>query len=141
VSRLANAVGAMGLARKAHLESVFRTQARKAFGKSLVDHPLIRRDLTDLAVRTAGGLALVFHAVDAFDKSWQQQPPYRAEYHNARFLSHLAKNRTAEHAAFCTRLAIELFGGLGFLDENAIFRLHREALELVISKPWICLNP
>ena len=43
-------------------------------------------------------------------------------------LSHLAKNRTAEHAADCTLLAMELFGGLGFLDEVAVARFHREAL-------------
>jgi acyl-CoA dehydrogenase len=132
VSRLANAVGAMGLARKAHLEALFRVQARSAFGKALIEHPLIRNDLTDLAVRIAGGLSLIFHAVDAFDQAWHATPPYNDRYHYARFLSHLAKNRTAEHAAHCTQLAMELFGGLGFLDEYAVARLHREALVTII---------
>jgi len=132
VSRLANAIGAMGLSRKAHLESLFRVQARSAFGKPLTDHPLIRYDLTDLAVRIAGGLCLVFHAVQAFDRAWHETPPYTAAYHYARFLSHLAKNRTAEHAAHATQLAMELFGGLGFLDEYAVSRLHREALVTAI---------
>jgi len=128
VSRLANAIGAMGLARKAHLEALFRTRARSAFGKLLVEHPLIRRDLTDLAVRTAAGLSLVFHAIEAFDQAWHETPPYTLRYHYARFLSHLTKNRTADHAAEATRLAMELFGGLGFLEEFAVARLHREAL-------------
>jgi acyl-CoA dehydrogenase len=128
VSRLANAVGAMGLARKAHLEAAFRTRARSAFGKILVDHPLVRRDLTDLAVRTAGGICLAFHAVEAFDKAWHNTPPYSLAYHYARLLSHLVKNRTADHAAACTLLAMELFGGQGFLDEIGVARLHREAL-------------
>ena len=132
VSRLANAVGAMGLARKAHLESLFRVQARAAFGKPLVEHPLIRRDLTDLAVRLAGGLSLVFHAIQAFDGAWRETPPYTDRYHYARFLSHLAKNRTAEHAAHATLLAMELFGGLGFLDDYVVSRLHREALVTLI---------
>jgi alkylation response protein AidB-like acyl-CoA dehydrogenase len=132
VSRLANAVGAMGLARKAHLEALLRVRARSAFGKLLLEHPLIRRDLTDLAVRTAGGLCLTFQAVQAFDISWQAAPPYTSSYHYARFLSHLAKNRTAEHAAEATRLAMEIFGGLGFLDEYAVSRLHREALVTTI---------
>ena len=132
VSRLANAVGAMGLARKAHLESLFRVQARAAFGKPLVEHPLIRRDLTDLAVRIAGGLSLVFHAIHVFDGAWRETPPYTDRYHYARFLSHLAKNRTAEHAAHATLLAMELFGGLGFLDEYVVSRLHREALVTLI---------
>lgn len=128
VARLANAIGAMGLARKAHMEAVFRAQARSAFGKPIVDHPLVRRDLTDLAVRTAGGTLLIFHTIDAFDRAWHAEPPYTSQYHYARFLSHLAKNRTAEHAADSTLLAMELFGGLGFLDEVAVARLHREAL-------------
>lgn len=128
VSRFANAIGAMGLARKANLESLFRVKARTAFGEPLIDHPLVRWDLTDMAVRTAGGTALVFHSVEAFDKSWQDHPPYTASYHYARFLSHLAKNRTADHAAAVTQLAMELFGGLGFLDEYAVARFHREAL-------------
>jgi alkylation response protein AidB-like acyl-CoA dehydrogenase len=132
VSRLANAIGAMGLARKAHLESLFRAQARSAFGKPIVEHPLARWDLTDLAVRTAGGLALAFHAVQLFDQSWREAPPYTGRYHYARFLSHLVKNRTAEHAAHVTQLAMELFGGLGFLDEHAVSRLHREALVTLI---------
>lgn len=128
VARLANAVGAMGISRKAHLESMYRTKYRSAFGKDLVEHPLIRRDLTDFAVRTAGGTALVFHAVNAFDKAWQDTPPYSSNYHYARFLSHLAKNRSAEHAARLTLLGMELFGGQGFLNEFNLARLHREAL-------------
>ncbi|MEW6718358.1 MAG: acyl-CoA dehydrogenase family protein [Chloroflexota bacterium] len=132
VSRLANAVGAMGLSRKAHLEALLRTQSRQAFAHTLAEHPLIRYDLTDLAVRTAAGLALIFHAVHAFDRAWRSNPPYTPEYHYARFLSHLAKNRTAEHAAQVTLLAIEIFGGLGFLEEYAPYRLHREALVTLI---------
>lgn len=132
VSRLANAAGAMGLARKAHLEALARVQCRTAFGSPLIEHPLIRRDLTDLAVRTAGGLALLFRAIQAFDLSWRETPPYTPQYHYARFLSHLAKNRTAEHAAFATQLAMELFGGVGFLDDFAISRLHRESLVTLI---------
>jgi alkylation response protein AidB-like acyl-CoA dehydrogenase len=128
VSRLANAVGAMGLARKAHLETAARTTRRSAFGATLGEHPLVRWDLTDMAARTAGGLCLVFHAIERFACAWRETPPYTPAYHYARFLSHLAKNRTYEHSAEVTRLAMELFGGLGFLEEYPLARLHRESL-------------
>lgn len=128
LSRLANACGAMGLARKAQLEALFRVQARRAFGKKLEEHPLIRRDLTDLAVRIAGGLALTFRAVAAWDEAWQETPPYSPRYHYARLLAHLAKARTAEHGTYCTQLGMELFGGVGFVEDFAIARLAREAL-------------
>jgi acyl-CoA dehydrogenase len=132
VSRLANAAGAMGLARKVHLETLLRVQARTAFGLPLTEHPLVRSDLTDFAVRTAGGLALLFHTIQAFDLAWKESPPYTSAYHYARFLSHLAKNRTAEHSTHLTQLGMELFGGLGFIEDYAIARLHREALVTAI---------
>jgi acyl-CoA dehydrogenase len=132
VSRLANATGAMGLARKAHLEALLRVQARSAFGQRLVEHPLIRYDLTDLAVRSAAGLALLHHTIQAFDAAWKDTPPYTHAYHYACFLSHLTKNRTAEHATHCTQLAMELFGGIGFMEDYAISRLHRESLVTAI---------
>jgi acyl-CoA dehydrogenase len=132
VSRLANAAGAMGLARKAHLEALLRVRARAAFGQLLVEHPLVRSDLTDFAVRTAGGLALLFHTIQAFDLAWKECPPYTSAYHYARFLSHLAKNRTAEHSTYLTQLAMEIFGGVGFMEDYAIARLHREALVTAI---------
>lgn len=128
VSRLANAIGAMGTARKSQLEVLGRVQHRKTFGRMLKDHPLIRRDLTDLSTRMAGGLALCFHAIQQFDQAWDARPPYTPAYHYARFLSHLAKNRTADHAAAMTAMGMELFGGLGFLEEYAVARWHREAL-------------
>ena len=128
LSRLANACGAMGLARKAQLEALFRTQTRRAFGKKLEEHPLIRRDLTDLAVRIAGGLALTFRAVAAWDEAWLETPPYSPRYHYARLLAHLAKARTAEHGTYCTQLAMKLFGGVGFVEDFAIARLAREDL-------------
>ena len=128
VSRLANAIAAMGIAAKALLEVRERVHRRRAFGRPLAELPLVRRDLLDLSVRQAGGLALALAAVEAFDRAWKDRPPYGEAYHFARFLSHLAKNRTADHAAEITRLAMELFGGLGFLEEYAVARWHREAL-------------
>ncbi len=128
VSRLANAAAAMGIAAKARLEVWGRVRARKSFGQALIEHPLIRRDLTDIAVRMAGGTALAFASAAQFNRVYQERPPYSPDYHEARFMTHLAKSRTAEHSAEITRMAMELFGGLGFLDEYAVSRWHREAL-------------
>lgn len=128
VSRLANAVASMGISHKALLETRERARRRQAFGHIIQDHALVRRDLTECAVRQAGGLALAFRAVQLFDQSWRETPPYSTDYHHARLMAHLAKNRTAEHTGRLTALAMELFGGLGFLEEYAVARWHREAL-------------
>ncbi|WP_243026965.1 acyl-CoA dehydrogenase family protein [Thermus albus] len=128
VSRLANAVAAMGIGKKAHLEALFRVRRRTAFGKRLLDHDLVQHDLLEMRLRQVGGTALAFLAVWAFDQAWEEKPPYSPRYHLARLLSHLAKGRTAEHASAITALAMELFGGLGFLEEYGVARWHREAL-------------
>lgn len=128
VSRLANSFGALGIARKAFLEAYYYAQKRSAFGRLLVEHPLVQRDLLDMEVYIEGALALAFKAVDQFEKSWKDAPPYTDAYHYARLLTHITKNITADMSSYATKLAMELLGGLGFLNEYPIERLHREAL-------------
>ena len=132
VSRLSNSFGALGVARKAYLEAYYYVQKRKAFDRLLIDHPLVRRDLLDMEVAIEGSLALALHAVGQFEASWKELPPYPMTYHYARLLTHIAKNLTADMAAETTRTAMELLGGLGFLEEFPVERWHREALVLPI---------
>ena len=128
VSRLANSFGALGIARKSFLEAYYYAQKRSAFGRLLVEHPLVQRDLLDMEVSIEGSLALALKAVDQFEKSWKDTPPYTEAYHYGRLLTHITKNITADMSAYTTKLAMELLGGLGFLNEYPIERLHREAL-------------
>ena len=128
VSRLANAFGALGIARKAYLEAYFYAHDRTAFGKKLIEHPLVQRDLLDMEVALEGALALALKATAEFQRSWTDTPPYHEGYHYARLLTHIAKNVTADMAAAVTQTAMELHGGIGFLQEFPIERLHREAL-------------
>ncbi len=50
ISRIDDAIAAVGISRKALWEAFLYTQKRKAFGKRLVDHPLMKRDLVELEV-------------------------------------------------------------------------------------------
>jgi len=128
VSRLANSFGALGIARKAFLEAYYYSRKREAFGKPIIEHPLVQRDLLDMEVCIEGALALAFKAVDQFERSWKDTPPYTPAYHYARLLTHITKNVTADMSSHVTKAAMELLGGLGFLNEFPIERLHREAL-------------
>ncbi len=132
VSRLANSFGALGVARKAYLEAYYFAAMRQTFGRPLRAHPLVQRDLMDMEIAIEGALALALRAVDQFERSWKERPPYSPAYHYARLLTHIAKNVTATVAAETTRTAMELLGGLGFLEEYPLERLHREALVLPI---------
>ncbi|MDG7015860.1 MAG: acyl-CoA dehydrogenase family protein [Nitrososphaerota archaeon] len=128
VSRLSNSFGALGIARKAYLEAYYYAKKRRAFGELLIEHPLVQRDLLDMELYLEGSLALAFKAVDQFQKSWALTPPYDDAYHYGRLLTHIAKNTTAEMASYVTKMTMELHGGIGFLEEFPVERLHREAL-------------
>lgn len=128
VSRLANAAGAVGVSRKAYLEAYGYSLTRKAFGKRIIEHQLVRRDLLEMEILNLESLIIAHKAIDLFEKASQDTPPYSKQYHYARLLTHIAKNITASNAARVTMLAMELFGGVGFLSEFMIERWHREAL-------------
>ena len=128
VSRLANSAGAVGIARKAYLEAYGFARVRRAFGRRIIEHPLVRRDLLEMEVLVEESLALTHKAVSLFEASAGDRPPYSRTYHYARLLTHIAKNMTAQAAARVTMLAMELFGGIGFLREFPVERWHREAL-------------
>lgn len=128
VSRLSNAIGAAGVSRKSYFETYNYVKKRSAFGRKLIEHPLVQRDLLDMEISIEGSLAIAFKAIDEFDRTWREVPPYSPEYHYARLLTHISKNITADHSAYVTRLAMELHGGIGFLSEFPVERWHREAL-------------
>ncbi len=128
VSRLANSIGALGIARKAYIEAYGYASIRRAFGKRLVEHPLALRDLVDMEAEIEAMTALTLYAISLFDSAWGSRPPYDAKYHYARLMTHIVKNMTAEASARVTQTAMELLGGIGFLHEFAVERWHREAL-------------
>ncbi len=128
LARLANAVGALGIARKAYLDAWLYTQKRTAFGQPLIRHPLVQKDLLEMETELEVLTILCFKSISIFNENWRQLPPFNNDYYYARLLIHLLKNMTAEMSAEVTRLAMELHGGIGFLEDFPIARWHREAL-------------
>jgi len=128
LARLANSVAAMGIARKAMLEAFYYCHNRLAFGRRLFEHSLVKKDLLEIEVELQANLMLAFKAVEKFENIKNDTPPYSQEYHYARFLAHIAKNMTADASARITQQAMELYGGIGFLEDFPVARWHREAL-------------
>ncbi len=128
VSRLANSIGAVGIARKAYLEAYLYANSRRAFGKPIIEHRLVQRDLLEMEIEIEAMLALTFKAIDLFNSVWKDKPPYSERYHYARLLTHIAKNMTAEASSWITQRSMEIYGGIGFLREYPVERWHREAL-------------
>jgi acyl-CoA dehydrogenase-like protein len=70
--------------------------------------------------------------VSLLDKVWQEEPPYSESYHLFRLVAHLAKYWTAEFAVQTAKWAIEVYGGVGTLQEYRVERWLREAMILAI---------
>ncbi len=132
LSRVANCMGSVALAQRAIADAYSFAQRRSAFGKPIIEHPLLCRqfDYRLRGLRAASGLA--WEAVRLLDEVWQEKPPYSERYHLFRLVAHLAKYWTAEFAVQTAKWAMEVYGGVGTLQEYRVERWLREAMILAI---------
>lgn len=132
LSRVANSVGSAALAQRAMADACSFASRRVAFGKPVIEHPLLRRQFEERlrGLRAACGLA--WEAVRLLDKVWQETPPYSDDYHLFRLVAHLAKYWTAEFAVQTSKWAMEVHGGVGTLQEYRVERWLREAMIIAI---------
>ena len=132
VSRVANSVGSVGVAQRALADAMTFAQERVAFGKPVLDHPLLRRQFEERWHALRDALSLAWEAVELLNEVWQERVPYSARYHLFRLVAHLAKYWTAEFAAQTAKWCMEVHGGLGTLEEYRVERWLREAMILAI---------
>lgn len=132
LSRVANAVASVALAQRALREALVFAQGREAFGKPILEHPLLRRQFSERSEALPTAFALAWEAVTLLNKVWQERPPYSPRYHLFRLVAHLAKFHTAEFAAQTAKWTMEVHGGMGVLAEFPAERWFREAMVLAI---------
>jgi acyl-CoA dehydrogenase len=132
LSRVANSVASVALAQRALADAYSFAQRRTAFGKPILEHPLLRQqfELRLQGLRAASRLA--WEAVTLLDQVWQEKPPYSERYPLFRLIAHLAKYWTAEFAVQTAKWAMEVHGGVGTLHEYRVERWLREAMILAI---------
>ena len=128
ISRIDDAIAATGIARKALWEAYLYANRRVAFGKTIIDHPLLARDFLEMESELEASLYLTLYAASRFSSTCSDLPPYSDEYHYARLLSHISKNMASATASDITRYSMEVFGGNGFLEEFPVAKFHRDAL-------------
>ncbi|MEL9914437.1 MAG: acyl-CoA dehydrogenase family protein [Thermoplasmatales archaeon] len=133
VSRINDAISAVGIARKALWEAYLYSKKRTAFGKAIYEHPLILRDLIEMEAEVEASMVLSLVAGSAFEKASNLRPPYDVSYNIARALTHLAKNMCAWSSDYVTRYAMEVLGGKGFLKEFPIEKFHRDS---IVTSMW-----
>ncbi|MFI5173728.1 MAG: acyl-CoA dehydrogenase family protein [Terriglobia bacterium] len=132
LSRVANSVGSVALAQRAMAEALSFSRQRIAFGKPIVEHPLLRKQFDDRLSELKRAFALAWEAVRLLDEVWRETAPYSNRYHLFRLVAHLAKYWTAERAAQTAKWAMEVHGGMGTLAEFSVERWLREAMILSI---------
>lgn len=132
ISRVANAFAGAALVQRALCDALRYAENRRAFGKPIVEHPLLRcqfeRHWTDLQA----AFALAWESVERLNEVRREMPPYSERYHLFRLMAHLAKYWTAELAVQTARWAMEVHGGIGTLAEQRVERWLREAMILLI---------
>jgi len=122
----------VALAQRAMADALAFAEGRSAFGKRLLDHPLLRHQFETRLKSLRASFALAWESVRLLDEVWMQRPPYSDRYHIFRLVAHLAKYWTAEFAVDTAKWAMEVHGGLGVLAEYGVERWQREAMILAI---------
>lgn len=133
LSRVANSIGSIALAQHAFSDAYTFARDRIAFGKPVLELPLMRRQFDDRAAALQQGFALAWETVQLAQETWRELGPrYSDRFHLFRIVTHLAKYWTAELAVQTAKWAMEVNGGLGTLAEFGVERWLREAMILDI---------
>ncbi|MDF3852140.1 acyl-CoA dehydrogenase family protein [Achromobacter denitrificans] len=122
-SRLSNGMRAAGLMRRAVTEAVYFSQHRRAFGKRLIDMPLMQRQLVKMTVWAEQARSLMFQTARALADADQGG----GDPALARILTPLIKFRACRDARKVTGDAMEVRGGCGYIEEWTEPRLVRDA--------------
>lgn len=122
-TRLDAATAPVGMMRQALVQALHHCRHRQAFGKPLIEQPLMRNVLADLALEVEAGTALVMRVARAFDES-HRNPTARAF---ARIATAVTKFWTNKRAPEFIYEAMECLGGAGYIEESILPRLFRES--------------
>jgi putative acyl-CoA dehydrogenase len=123
LTRLDCAVASAGLMRGALAQVLHHARHRRVFGRKLVDQPLMRAALADLAVDAEGAVAVAIRLARAFDLA----PTDPLEAARARLLTPAVKYWICKTAPAFMYEAMECLGGNGYVEESILARYYREA--------------
>jgi putative acyl-CoA dehydrogenase len=123
LTRLDFAIGSAGLMRQALTLALNHTQTRHGFGTALADQPMMTNILADLAIDCEASTLMAFRMARAFDTMEGDE----SERCLARVATPLAKFWNCKRTASFVVEALECHGGNGFIEENPMARLYREA--------------
>ena len=121
-TRLDCVIGSAALMRAALIHAVHHARHRRVFGAKLIDQPLMRNVLADLALESEAATVLFMRLAGAFENS--ARPEDRAW---RRIVTPAAKFWVCKRTLEFTGEAMEVWGGNGYVETGPMARFYREA--------------
>jgi len=138
-TRLDCVIGSAAGMRQAVTQATHHAIHRAAFGKPLIEQPLMRNVLADLAVESEAATITMMRLARAYDEGTGDEQ----EHYFARVATAVAKYWTCKRAVAHAAEALECLGGNGYVEESPMPRLYRE---MPVNSVWegsgnvICLD-
>ena len=123
-SRLSNGMRAAGMMRRALSEALFVARNRVAFGRRLIGLPLMRRQLLKLMLPAEAARSMMLYTALELEQADAGDETARRR---VRLLTPLIKFRACRDARRATGDAMEVRGGVGYIEEWSDARLLRDA--------------
>jgi len=124
LSRLSHGVRAASMMRRCLNEALAAARGRRAFGKSIAEYPLLRRQLMKIMVPTEQALSLFAFSADAMARA---DAGDRDAANLLRILTPVYKFRACRDNIPVASQALEVRGGIGYIEEWVTPRLVRDA--------------
>jgi putative acyl-CoA dehydrogenase len=122
-TRLDCVLGAAAGMRQGLAQAIHHSAHRRAFGGDLIDAPLMRNVLADLAVESEAATLLALRLAGAYDRA----PGDPAEAAFKRLATAIAKYWVCKRAPVHAAEALECLGGNGYVEDSGLPRLFRES--------------
>ncbi len=124
LSRLSHGVRASAMMRRCVNEAMVCARTRTAFGKTIIDYPLLRRQLLKITLPAEQSLSMFLFAADAMDRANAGSSDAES---CLRILTPLLKFRACRDNIPVATGAMEVRGGNGYIEEWVHARLVRDA--------------
>ncbi len=118
-TRLDCVIGSAGIMRQALAQALHHARHRKAFGKRLIDQPLMRAVLADLALESEAATTTAMWLAAGYER--EDNRPL------SRIATAIAKYWVCKRCPGQVYEALECLGGAGYVEESIMPRLYREA--------------
>lgn len=122
-TRLDCCIGAAALIRRCLSEAIHHCSNRYTFGRRLIEQPLMKNVVADMALESEAATLLMMRLNRAYEEAAYSEEAA----HFARLGTAVAKFQITRKETQIAREALECFGGNGYIEEAPMARLFRES--------------